>query len=284
MLMSSAVSRKGFAFVVLAVVFSLMSASTAFASDDYAANKSALLAAAAAHQSYVEIEMGNWLPVDEAEKVIDELEGSRDYWYAIRYAIDGCEYSIYYPRRAPACVTDYRLFYCCGKDHADKANERAVKLAKLIHKKAPSNKKKQLRLLHDWLCRHVKHYEEPSGKAIKISSQEAHQAYGALVKGRAWCSGYSEAFSLVASYLGFNTRYCTSNQHNWNEVKLGKKWLAVDAVGDDEEVDMQGASTHVAHTYFLKSYAQFRKADKKYWDPAVHKAIDKSLVKPHRIV
>jgi len=86
--------------------------------------------------------------------------------------------------------------------------------------------------------------------AYKSSSDIAYTAYGALVKHKAVCEGYSRAYCYLLSKAGIESK-CINNAskaHCWNYIKLGGKWYHVDVTSDDPTPDTCG---YVSHKYFL---------------------------------
>ena len=51
--------------------------------------------------------------------------------------------------------------------------------------------------------------------------------------GETVCAGYSEAFALLCHACGIPSMSITSQGHEWNQVKLGNYWYAVDVTWDD---------------------------------------------------
>lgn len=66
-------------------------------------------------------------------------------------------------------------------------------------------------------------------------------SYGALVRGKALCGGYSRAFSVVMHEMGYECEYITGTTdggpHAWNLVKLGGEYYHVDLTWDDLDGD-----------------------------------------------
>ena len=68
----------------------------------------------------------------------------------------------------------------------------------------------------------------------------AHDAYGALVEGRAVCQGYSDAVKIICDYYGIPC-VCISGTsdgggHMWNAIQMEDgKWYFVDLTWDDQE-------------------------------------------------
>ncbi len=80
-----------------------------------------------------------------------------------------------------------------------------------------------------------------------LSAEHAHDAYGAIVEGKAVCEGYSRAFQHLLNECGIeafgvyglsNSPGSTSRQnHMWNVVKLGREWYHVDLTWNDQKSD-----------------------------------------------
>lgn len=80
---------------------------------------------------------------------------------------------------------------------------------------------------------------------------DAYTAYGILVKNRAVCEGYAEAFFLLMSCMNIEcdivVGYADATLHAWNQVNLDGNWYNVDLTWDDSLPDM---GSRVKHTYF----------------------------------
>jgi transglutaminase/protease-like cytokinesis protein 3 len=63
-------------------------------------------------------------------------------------------------------------------------------------------------------------------------------AYGALVKGKAFCMGYARAFSLCMSRLNLPCAYELTEEHVWNRVKVDGHWYVVDVTYNDDDVQL----------------------------------------------
>lgn len=91
------------------------------------------------------------------------------------------------------------------------------------------------------------------------NEDDAYTAYGVLVKNRAVCDGYAEAFFLLMSCLDIEcdivVGYADSVLHAWNQVKLDGNWYNVDLTWDDSLPDM---GNRVKHTYFNVDDASLR--------------------------
>jgi len=93
--------------------------------------------------------------------------------------------------------------------------------------------------------------------------------YGAIVKGRGDCMGYSSSFQYVMSLLGFECVVAgglllggsdiaeSGGRHGWNAIKLGGDWYNVDLTNDSwfYQIDSKKLPYH----YYLNRTDQFMK-------------------------
>ena len=99
-----------------------------------------------------------------------------------------------------------------------------------------AKKKKSIRskvkYINKRLCNTCK-YDYDTYKHNKKASKKAYSSYGCLVRHKAVCSGYAEAFHLICVQCGIQDKYAYSKNHVWNKVKIGKKWYHVDVTWND---------------------------------------------------
>lgn len=104
------------------------------------------------------------------------------------------------------------------------------------------------KLFHDYLVDHVE-YGYPEGKEAKDSL--AYTAYGALAKGRAVCSGYTQAMKLLCDVSGVECGIITGDadgeSHAWNLVRLDGELYHVDVTWDDP---VPNQPDRVLYSYF----------------------------------
>ena len=105
-------------------------------------------------------------------------------------------------------------------------------------------------VIHDYLVSHI---------VYDKSVANAHDIYGALVKGKCVCEGYARAFQYVCTLYGI-TAICVSGDatnssgteaHMWNMVLMNDgKWYEMDVTWDDPLVNGSD-SGKVYYDYFL---------------------------------
>ncbi len=98
-----------------------------------------------------------------------------------------------------------------------------------------SNRYNFIKSLHDYLCDNVYY---PDLNSVDYVAN-AHDAYGALIEGRAVCQGYSDAIKIVCDYYKIPC-VCISGTangggHMWNAVQMDDgKWYFIDATWNDQ--------------------------------------------------
>lgn len=107
------------------------------------------------------------------------------------------------------------------------------------------------KLLHDRLAAKVS-YE---------TTANAHNAYGAIVEGKAVCEGYAEAYQYLLQCAGLqsfivtgasaNPATGTPEGHAWNIVRIDGRYYHVDLTWDDQ-------GTYLFYAYFNKTDARIK--------------------------
>ncbi len=106
-----------------------------------------------------------------------------------------------------------------------------------VLKEIPSNRSEYERelLIHDILVRNISY--DTSAAAMADSFTDAATVYGALVGGRAICTGYAQAFKLLCGRLGLSCitvkGMSKGEAHMWNIVRLDGAWYHIDVTWDD---------------------------------------------------
>ena len=105
--------------------------------------------------------------------------------------------------------------------------------------------------LHDWLAARCA-YDYDFGDSCR-------DAYGALVKGKAVCQGYSLALMHLLRQRGIESCYVSSEEanHGWLEVRIDGAWRHVDVTLDDSSLNTEGVPRdipgRVMHQDLLRS-------------------------------
>lgn len=130
--------------------------------------------------------------------------------------------------------------YKVTKSEKTKMQEELNSVCEKILRKTEnlSNDYEKEKYINDLLCDNTNYSE---------TAEFSDTAYGALVKGKALCEGYSKAFMLLCNKAGIECELIvgeSENQgHMWNRVNIDKKLSYVDVTWNDR-------SEHRTYTYF----------------------------------
>lgn len=114
----------------------------------------------------------------------------------------------------------------------DELDRRTAELLSQIPEHATDYEK--VLFVHDYLTDNVE-YDNETRNAEEYNL--SHTVYGALVEGKAVCSGYASAFVYIMNLLGMDAGYCygptEEGQHAWNYIRLDGKYYWLDITWDD---------------------------------------------------
>lgn len=128
----------------------------------------------------------------------------------------------------------------------DILNKKMSEIIKNVIKEE-KDKKKIIRLAHDYIINNAKYdSDRPNKKIIKYRSDTA---YGVLIEGYGICGGYSDAMALFLNHYNIPNFKVESEDHVWNAVYIDNKWYHLDLTWDDP-VTSDGSNVLI-HDYFL---------------------------------
>ncbi len=127
----------------------------------------------------------------------------------------------------------------------------------------------KIKIIHDYLVGSIL-YHHP-GAAIDAHPGYTHTAYGAIVYGRAVCDGYAQAFKTFLDIFGIENEiifgvtadgdgtFADGNNHAWNLVKVGDKYLHFDLTWNDPTY-----SSKIRHVYYMMESDEIKRNHR--WD------------------
>ena len=95
---------------------------------------------------------------------------------------------------------------------------------------------------------------------------DSYKAYGALVNGKAVCSGYAKAFDLLAKSYGLSSIIVTgtatnssgiTEPHAWNQIYLDGEWYNVDVTWEDPITNVKVGFNNLFNKYINRTDAEF---------------------------
>ncbi len=121
------------------------------------------------------------------------------------------------------------------------ANKKAREIVKRLIHDGMSDEQK-ITVLNNYICENVIYDYDTYYRMDELTEfSPSYIAYGALIKGKAVCAGYAEAFNRLLYFAGVEsyvisgkaTSGGTTERHAWNLVKIGDKYLHVDTTWND---------------------------------------------------
>lgn len=141
----------------------------------------------------------------------------------------------------------------------DELERCAAKAIEEITLLAPSSVYEKLLYIYEYLQDHITYDEQELQRMIRKGSADdplPHNAYGALVNGRAVCDGISAAFSLLAQRMDVESTMVSgsaaihsskSENHAWNLIRVNGKCYHVDLTWD---INRKNAIGTYSYDYF----------------------------------
>lgn len=158
-----------------------------------------------------------------------------------------------------------KYVYDDGQNKAKKVDAEADKIISKIIKDNMSQKEK-IEAIAKWLVDNVSYNFD----AVKVTGDDFVDnyidtafAYGSIINKSAICSGYSNAFNLLARKAGIPsiTVANTNNMnHAWNLYRIGDKYYEIDTTnGQTEGTEYNGKSIHDSFTEegYYKTYLNY---------------------------
>ena len=113
----------------------------------------------------------------------------------------------------------------------------------------------KLLLAHDYIVDNVS-YDKLiiSDGYIDYDEEQAaysQSAYSALCLNLTVCAGYSEAMQLLCNGVGIDTICVTSNDHQWNKVRMNDSWYNIDVTWGDQEYTDGSVATY--YQYYARN-------------------------------
>lgn len=169
------------------------------------------------------------------------------------YMSDQIKYQINADGRVNECFFTYDYYENSTKSMQEQLDAKADEiLSKITSDMTDADK---LKYIHDYIIDNVTYDAE---------AMDCDNVYGALIKNRTHCQGFSKSICFLCDKLGIESLLITGDAgggHMWNMVKIDDKWYHLDATWDDPDhggrsrsdyfliSDSTISQTHTADTY-----------------------------------
>ncbi|MGN1114878.1 MAG: transglutaminase domain-containing protein [Oscillospiraceae bacterium] len=106
--------------------------------------------------------------------------------------------------------------------------------------------------VHDYMVKNIS-YDAGNMGIEEKTDENSVNPYGALINGKAICSGYTSTFKMFMDMLDIENTVVTGKndkgeEHAWNMIKLDGEWYHVDVTWDDPIPESE--QTGILHKYF----------------------------------
>lgn len=109
-------------------------------------------------------------------------------------------------------------------------------------------------------------YDEDEEYNDSPEISDSYKAYGALVNGKATCSGYAKAFDLLAKNCSLSSIVVTGTAinskgvegpHAWNQIYLDGEWYNVDVTWEDPNTNIEVGFNQLFNNYINGTEEEF---------------------------
>lgn len=152
------------------------------------------------------------------------------------------EFQLHYRLDAPDVVASVSPTYIADAQTCEARQAQLLQLVEQAVAQTTGSEADRAEQLHDWLCQRVSYVTE---------GDSAHTAWGALMDGRATCTGYTSAYMLLLRTAGLPCGLVGGTAHSgggeparhcWNVARIDGRHTLIDVTWND--CDQQGVITH----------------------------------------
>ena len=160
---------------------------------------------------------------------------------------------------------EFNYMQGCDENNIKTMHEELEKAAKDIISLIPENSSDYEKVLfvHDYIAQSVAY---DTSVDFETGSGLCYTSYGCLVRKKAVCQGYAEAFTYIMNLLGIESGVCAGDTyaggHAWNYVMIDGEYYWLDITWDDTDND----TFPVSHNYFLFNDEMMSHTRKAEWE------------------
>lgn len=127
----------------------------------------------------------------------------------------------------------------------------------------------KVRKIHDLICNNVEYNYDAIEYGADDEVHLSQTAYSALVMDSTVCAGYAMAFELLANGQGIDTVCVTSDDHQWNKVRVNSIWSNIDTTWADQD-------TYIYYEYYEKSDANYKSGNSSHKEESLWTGVSPS--------
>lgn len=129
----------------------------------------------------------------------------------------------------------YCKLKCTIKKNKIKKGKQLERKINAIARKAnrKGSRRNKVKYIDDYLCNTCRYDYDLYYHHRTNYNHPSYSLYGCLIKHKAVCQGYAEAFKAIATKCRIPNKLVYSTSHVWNKVKIGSRWYHVDSTWND---------------------------------------------------
>lgn len=124
----------------------------------------------------------------------------------------------------------------------------------------------KVKMIHDLIVQKVDYNTDIYGNSFNEDTAYTQSVYSVFCMDKTVCAGYAQAFEMMCNGVGVDCIAVTSDDHEWNKVRINDSWYNVDCTwADQSTIDYEYFERSDAiYDADLASYASSH-AEESYW-------------------
>lgn len=129
-----------------------------------------------------------------------------------------------------------------------------------------SSEAEKVKMIHDLIVQKVDYNTDIYGNSFNEDTAYTQSVYSVFCMDKTVCAGYAQAFEMMCNGVGVDCIAVTSDDHEWNKVRINDSWYNVDCTwADQSTIDYEYFERSDAiYDADLASYASSH-AEESYW-------------------
>ena len=129
-----------------------------------------------------------------------------------------------------------------------------------------SSEAEKVKMIHDLIVQKVDYNTDIYSKSFNEDTAYTQSVYSVFCMDKTVCAGYAQAFEMMCNGVGVDCIAVTSDDHEWNKVRINDSWYNVDCTwADQSTIDYEYFErSDAVYDADLASYASSH-AEESYW-------------------
>lgn len=130
-----------------------------------------------------------------------------------------------------------------------------------------SSEAEKVKMIHDLIVQKVDYNTDIYSKSFNEDTAYTQSVYSVFCMDKTVCAGYAQAFEMMCNGVGVDCIAVTSDDHEWNKVRINDSWYNVDCTwADQSTIDYEYFErSDAVYDADLASYASSH-AEESYWN------------------